>query len=226
MPNRILKETIRTSKDVNNLSDFMFRLWAYLITYVDDFGRGSADPELLKGIVFPRRKVSESQIQNAMDELQMRGMIVTYAVDGEPFFYFPTWDKHQSVRAKKSKFPEPLKASASKCMQMQANDSECSRNPILSNTYSESNASGVRFTPPALEEVKAYCSERRNGISPERFIAYYETQGWKLSNGLLMKDWKAAIRSWETRDKDKLKNHGSENFDQKVIKMDELSNLI
>ena len=53
---RMLKASIRTSKTVNSLSDFQFRLWAYLITYVDDFGRGSADPEILKGLVFPRRK--------------------------------------------------------------------------------------------------------------------------------------------------------------------------
>ncbi len=54
MPNRIIKDSIRTSKSINAMSDFQFRLWAYLITYVDDYGRGSADPELLKGFVFPR----------------------------------------------------------------------------------------------------------------------------------------------------------------------------
>ncbi|MBQ7825187.1 MAG: hypothetical protein IJ337_02390 [Clostridia bacterium] len=48
MPNRVIKESIRTSKGVNSLSAFQFRLWVYLITYVDDYGRGSADPELLK----------------------------------------------------------------------------------------------------------------------------------------------------------------------------------
>lgn len=230
MPNRIIKETIRTSKDVNNLSDFLFRLWAYLITYVDDFGRGSADPELLKGIVFPRRKVSETQIHTAMNELQNRGMIVLYSVNGEPYFYFPTWDKHQSVRAKKSKFPAPLQSSEITCKQLQANDGESSRNPIQSYSISESSASGVKFTPPTLNEVNEYCLERKNGINPDRFISYYEAQGWKLSNGLVMKDWKAAIRSWESRDKDKPKdrprNYGSENYEQKVIRMEDLTNIL
>ena len=64
MPNRIIKESIRTSKTVNAMTDFQFRLWAYLITYVDDYGRGSADPEILKGFVFTRRKgVSEATIE-------------------------------------------------------------------------------------------------------------------------------------------------------------------
>lgn len=104
----MLKDTIRTSRSVNALSDFQFRVWAYLITYVDDYGRGSADPELLKGMVFPRRKgVTESQIQSALDYLASTGMVNLYKVDGEPYFYFPNWSKHQRIQTKKSKFPEP-----------------------------------------------------------------------------------------------------------------------
>lgn len=108
MPNRMLKDTIRTSRSVNALSDFQFRVWAYLITYVDDYGRGSADPELLKGLVFPRRKgITEAQIQSALGNLANTGMINLYEIDGEPYFYFPNWAKHQRIQTKKSKFPEP-----------------------------------------------------------------------------------------------------------------------
>lgn len=108
MPNRILKDTIRTSRNVNGLTDFQFRVWVYLITYVDDFGRGSADPELLKGLVFPRRKnVTEGQIQKAVHDLANIGMISLYEVDGEPYFYFPNWSSHQRIQTKKSKFPMP-----------------------------------------------------------------------------------------------------------------------
>nr|DAW49058.1 MAG TPA: replisome organizer [Caudoviricetes sp.] len=108
MPNRIIKESIRTSKSVNALNDFEFRVWLYLITYVDDYGRGSADPELLKGFVFPRRKaVTEQQIKRALDNLAITGMINLYEVGGESFFCFPNWSKHQRIQTKKSKFPEP-----------------------------------------------------------------------------------------------------------------------
>lgn len=108
MPNRIIKESIRTSKKVNALSDFQFRLWTYLITYVDDYGRGSADPEIIKGFVFPRRKrVSESDIQKTLAELADIGCILLYQVDGESYFCFPNWSEHQRVQTKKSKFPAP-----------------------------------------------------------------------------------------------------------------------
>ena len=55
----------------------------------------------------------------------------------------------------------------------------------------------LNFVPPTLEEVKAYCRERKNNIFPQRFIDYYETRGWMLGN-TPMESWKAAIRSWES----------------------------
>ena len=54
------------------------------------------------------------------------------------------------------------------------------------------------FTPPTAEQVAAYCRERKNAVPPARFIDFYETRGWKLSSGVAMKDWKAAVRTWET----------------------------
>ncbi len=58
-----------------------------------------------------------------------------------------------------------------------------------------------RFTPPTLEEVKAYCLERGNNVDAQRFIDYYTANGWKVGKNS-MKDWKAAVRTWE-RSEDK-----------------------
>lgn len=63
-----------------------------------------------------------------------------------------------------------------------------------------SKSASKRFTPPTLEEVSNYCIERRNDIDPERFIDFYESKGWMVGKNK-MKDWKAAVRSWEKRDK-------------------------
>ena len=60
-----------------------------------------------------------------------------------------------------------------------------------------------RFTPPTVEEVAEYCNERCNGIDPEAFVDYYAQQKWKLSNGNPMADWKAAVRNWENRNKNR-----------------------
>ena len=58
-----------------------------------------------------------------------------------------------------------------------------------------------RFIPPTVDEVAAYCMERNNGIDAQHFVDYYAQQKWKLSNGNAMADWKAAVRTWESRDK-------------------------
>ena len=58
-----------------------------------------------------------------------------------------------------------------------------------------------RFTPPTLAEVTAYCRERQNAVDPQRFIDYYPANGWKVGKNS-MKDWKAAVRTWEGKQRD------------------------
>ena len=153
MPNRIIKESIRTSKSVNALSDFQFRVWLYLITYVDDYGRGSADPEILKGFVFPRRKgVTEAQISKALSDLANTGMIRLYEVDGDSYLCFPNWSDHQRIQAKKKKFPEPEESTASHrespCVTVSHRES-----PPESESESESNPNPKDSSEPSPEPV-------------------------------------------------------------------------
>lgn len=56
-----------------------------------------------------------------------------------------------------------------------------------------------RFTPPSVDEVLAYCHERKNGIDPEAFVDYYTANGWVQGKGKPIKDWKATVRTWEKR---------------------------
>ena len=53
-----------------------------------------------------------------------------------------------------------------------------------------------RFVAPTLEEIATYCFERKNNVDAQRFFDYYESNGWKVGKNK-MKDWKAAIRTWE-----------------------------
>jgi hypothetical protein len=52
------------------------------------------------------------------------------------------------------------------------------------------------FKKPTVEEVKAYCQELKNTIDPAKWLDYYESNGWKVGRNP-MKDWKAAVRTWE-----------------------------
>ena len=58
----------------------------------------------------------------------------------------------------------------------------------------------TRFIPPTVEEVTAYCQERKNCVDAHRFVDFYASKGWKVGKEN-MRDWKAAVRTWEHRDK-------------------------
>lgn len=62
----------------------------------------------------------------------------------------------------------------------------------------------ARFVPPTVDEVAEYCAERENSIDPAAFVDYYTANGWKQGAGKPLKDWKAAVRTWERREKDKM----------------------
>ena len=55
-----------------------------------------------------------------------------------------------------------------------------------------------KFIKPTIEEIKSYCSERKNGVDANFFYDYYESKGWKIGKNP-MKDWKAAVRTWERK---------------------------
>lgn len=60
--------------------------------------------------------------------------------------------------------------------------------------------SSPRFQKPSIIEIAAYCQLRDNGIEAQHFYDYYESVGWKVGNNP-MKDWKAAIRTWENKNR-------------------------
>jgi hypothetical protein len=53
-----------------------------------------------------------------------------------------------------------------------------------------------RFIPPTYQEVVNYCIERNNKVDPQRFIDHYTSNGWMVGKNK-MKNWKAAIHTWE-----------------------------
>jgi predicted phage replisome organizer len=74
------------------------------------------------------------------------------------------------------------------------------------------------FRPPAPEEVEAYCDERGNGIDARHFVDYYSSNGWKVGRNP-MKDWKAAVRSWEQNGYGGSRTRGENSRDAPQVKM-------
>lgn len=139
MPNRILKESICTSENIDQLTPFQETFFYRLMVNCDDYGRMDARPKVLSSKLFPLRDIRINQITDALRALSSAELVVLYEENGHPFLQMITWDRHQTIRAKKSKYPAPdstckqMNADEIICKQMNADESKCSRNPIQSN---------------------------------------------------------------------------------------------
>lgn len=137
MPNRIIKESICCSDSVDALSWFEEVLFYRLIVSCDDYGRFDGRAAIIKNRLFPlKENLTIKAVNNAINKLASVGLVALYEFEGKPYLYLPTWNEHQSIRAKRSKYPAPkenVKSSASNCKQMHADACRCSRNPIQSN---------------------------------------------------------------------------------------------
>lgn len=83
------------------------------------------------------------------------------------------------------------------------------------------------FKPPTVDDVRAYCTERGNGVNPQPFVDFYESKGWMIGKNK-MKDWKAAVRTWE-RSETKTRQEGTakltkdhNNFERRQYDMEAL----
>ena len=142
MPNRIIKESICTSDSIDGLSWFEEVMFYRLMVNCDDFGRFDGRVPVIKNRLFPLKEdLTAKTVKSGLTKLASAGLVMLYEVEGKPFLYLPTWNDHQSVRAKKSKYPSPeegVPAPEYDCTQMHADESKCPRNPIQSNSYSYS----------------------------------------------------------------------------------------
>jgi hypothetical protein len=93
--------------------------------------------------------------------------------------------------------PSPCQPSATA-----KNDKNDKNDKNEENTTLSPSAPGKKFIQPSLEEITVYCRERNNGIDPQSFIDHYSANGWKVGRNP-MKDWRAAVRTWERNRKNK-----------------------
>lgn len=75
----------------------------------------------------------------------------------------------------------------------------------IENKYINNNSlykkSSSHFQKPSLDEIRQYCISRGNKVDPEQFFNFYESKGWIIGKSP-MKDWRAAVRTWEKREKE------------------------
>ena len=113
--------------------------------------------------------------------------------------YETKWaEKKRAYREQKRQSTDNVPNVSSQCPEL----SDKSKSKSKSKSYKERNIkerTSSLFAPPTVEEVRAYCVERNNRVDPERFVDFYSSKNWFVGKNK-MKDWKAAVRTWEKRD--------------------------
>ena len=108
MPSRIIKEGIKRSAQIDELSWFEEVVFYRLIVTADDYGCVDGRIVLLKNELFPlKENVTKKSVEDAVSHLVSAGLLHKYEVNGMPYLFFPSWEKHQRVRNKMRKFPAP-----------------------------------------------------------------------------------------------------------------------
>lgn len=104
----------------------------------------------------------------------------------------------ESEKPEVSEDDEPVVSES--CEPMVSDDSENSESQTNPNQSkpNQSKPKVRRFTPPSVDEVREYCSEKGYTFDPEAFVAFYESKGWKVGRNP-MKSWQAACTTWQKR---------------------------
>jgi uncharacterized phage protein (TIGR02220 family) len=159
MPNRIIKESICTSENLNQLSSNAENLFYRLIVKADDFGCYYGNVKIVKNTCFPLKSddIKDKQITDWLNELVKAGLIFLYIADGgSRYIKLTKWEKHQQRRANKPKFPLP-KSSDINCNQLQSNV------PVFVNVFENDNReSGIEneYIPCLHKEVIEYLNQK------------------------------------------------------------------
>ncbi|MFW6112441.1 MAG: hypothetical protein ACOC6S_02605, partial [Chloroflexota bacterium] len=120
MPNRIIKESIWTSPNLNQVSDMAERHFYRLLPLPDDHGCFEATPAVLKGRCYPTRdNITPEDIAAWQQELEDAGLIVSWEQSGRQYGKFITFGAHQRIRAiHQRKTPPPPEEVERYCRQV------------------------------------------------------------------------------------------------------------
>lgn len=171
MPNRILKESICTSDNIDQLSPVAEVAFYRLMVNCDDYGRMDGRVKVIKSRLFPLKDMTEDDMLRLLAELEKADLIKGYEVNGHPYLQMKTWERHQQVRAKRSKYPS---ADENTCNQMISDDIKCPRNPIQTESLSLSESESM------IADADAFKIQSEQN----RVLDAAEDAGFKVSNSV------------------------------------------
>ena len=181
--------------------------------------------EVKRGSLITGRRVlaeelnlSEQQIRTALNHLKSTNEITIKPTTRFSVITIVNYDRYQQVNQQDDQVAtnnQPSSNQQSTTIEEFKNNKNNKNKEFKENDTPNGVSKRKCFTPPSLEEVQAYCQERDNNVDPQRFIDFYESKGWLVGKNK-MKSWEAAVRTWESRDKDQPKTANEKTWGAKI----------
>ena len=200
---------------------------AYLLLIMNYWQRG--EPFSAKDQQTLNRRLASVARMDAQAFDQIKETLAEFFVVQENTWVHPRIERDlDAVRAKSTKAKAAGKASAMARLSKRSTDAEQTLNHIDTDTDTDTekekptrSQARARFVPPTVDQVRDYCTERGNTINPEAFVDHYTANGWRVGK-TPMKDWQAAIRTWEKRHAEDQRTR-PKTFDEKLAHLRRLS---
>ena len=128
---------------------------------------------------------------------------VGWLVEDEEGISIPHFDRWHSKSAKKrlKQNERQRRRRSQKCHAQNVTSSSVTVMSSSSSLEEEKRNGSKRFSPPSLEEVESYCASIESKIDPQEFLDYYGSQSWRKANGQRVSDWKACVRTFTRKDR-------------------------
>ena len=207
----VLKRICQSRKLAECKTDGARLLYTWLIPNVDINGCFSGDAEIIKGQIFTRLRKSTKVIENYLVDLVEIGLIIRYNTNGDMYLQIPDFvEKQPSLNPDKEAEPTippptpdqlqtnsgltPLKVKESK--------------EEVKERGSKEKAKG--FTPPTLDQLQSYITEKDYNVDAKKFLEWYTEAGWKTNKGRAILNWKLKVMAWSNRNGPKPKTREQE----------------
>lgn len=141
--------------------------------------------------------ISTRNVRTALKRFENHGFLTNQSTNRNRLITICNWESYQLEDYTADKLSDKQTTS-----RRQADDKQVTTNKNDKNVKNDKKSSvkekSTRFIPPTVEEIEEYCSKRENNINANQFFDFYEAKGWMVGRNK-MKDWKAAVRTWERR---------------------------
>lgn len=188
---RSIKPEFWDSESVGKASLRARLLFIAMWNWADDYGIGDATPIRLIGFAFPNDELGVADFPPLREEISERFHVVFYKHEGRPYFYIPSWEKHQRTEKRAQQripLPNDIENVEITDVSIKVADS-----PTLSSGNSAA-GTGEEGRRKKEEGKKEEGLSRKTDASDADFEAFWDAYDKKEGRKPALAKWRAAIK--------------------------------